>query len=83
MMSERRIDRRLFLKIMGSELGLAAISTYANAMSGTRTKPNIVFILADDMSLHQLGCYGSRFYETPNIDRLAEQGMNIWQQIIK
>ncbi len=75
MMSERRIDRRLFLKIMGSELGLAVISTYANAMSGTRTKPNIVFILADDMSLHQLGCYGGQFYETPNINCLAEQGM--------
>jgi len=74
-MLERRIGRRVFLKIMGAELGLAVISTYANAMSGPRTKPNIVFFLADDMSLHQLGCYGSQFYKTPNIDRLAAQGM--------
>ena len=37
--------------------------------------PNIVLILADDLGWHQTGCYGSSFYETPNIDRLASQGM--------
>jgi uncharacterized sulfatase len=38
-------------------------------------KPNIVFILADDLGWADLGCYGNRFNETPNIDRLAKQGM--------
>ena len=37
--------------------------------------PNIVFILIDDMGQRDLGCYGSTFYETPNIDRLAREGM--------
>ena len=37
--------------------------------------PNIIFILADDMGCAQLGCYGSRYYQTPNIDRLASEGM--------
>jgi len=37
--------------------------------------PNIVFIVADDLGIHQLGCYGSKYYETPNIDRLAKNGM--------
>jgi uncharacterized sulfatase len=74
-MSERKIDRRLFLKIMASELGLAVASARASAIPELKTKPNIVFILADDMSWHQLGCYGSRFYQTPNIDLLANQGM--------
>ncbi|MEO2032489.1 MAG: sulfatase [Planctomycetaceae bacterium] len=37
--------------------------------------PNIVFILADDQGWHQAGCYGSHFYVTPNIDRLAAEGM--------
>jgi len=37
--------------------------------------PNIVFILADDLGWTDLGCTGSRYYETPNIDRLARQGM--------
>jgi arylsulfatase A-like enzyme len=37
--------------------------------------PNIVFILADDLGWTDLGCFGSTFYQTPNIDRLAQQGM--------
>jgi len=38
-------------------------------------RPNVVFILADDLGWTDLGCYGSRYYETPNIDRLCRQGM--------
>ena len=38
-------------------------------------KPNFVFILMDDMGWKDIGCYGSTFYETPNIDRLAKEGM--------
>jgi len=38
-------------------------------------RPNIVFILADDLGYTDLGCYGSGYYETPNIDRLAAEGM--------
>jgi len=38
-------------------------------------KPNIVFILIDDMGWKDLGCYGSTFYETPNIDKLAKEGI--------
>ena len=37
--------------------------------------PNIVFILADDQGQHQISRYGNSFYETPNVDRLAEGGM--------
>lgn len=38
-------------------------------------KPNIIFILADDLGWKDLGCMGSSFYETPNLDRLAREGM--------
>ena len=38
-------------------------------------RPNIVFILADDLGYTDLACYGSKYYETPNIDRLAAEGM--------
>lgn len=37
-------------------------------------QPNIVLVLADDLGWTGLGCYGSKFYETPNIDKLASQG---------
>lgn len=39
------------------------------------TKPNIVFVLADDLGIPQVGCYGSTFYNTPNIDKLALNGV--------
>lgn len=38
--------------------------------------PNIVFILVDDMGAADGGCFGSRFYETPNLDRLAAESVN-------
>ncbi len=40
-------------------------------------KPNIVLLYADDLGWTDLGCFGSRFYETPNLDRLAAQGMRL------
>jgi arylsulfatase A-like enzyme len=39
--------------------------------------PNVVFILADDLGYTDVGCFGSKYYETPNIDRLAQQGMKM------
>jgi arylsulfatase A-like enzyme len=38
-------------------------------------KPNVVFILADDLGWTDLGCQGSKFYKTPNIDKLAASGL--------
>jgi arylsulfatase A-like enzyme len=37
--------------------------------------PNIIFIMADDLGYTDVACYGSKYYETPHIDRLAEQGI--------
>src|SRR3954453_1069922 len=42
-------------------------------------KPNFVLILADDLGWTDLACYGSKLYETPNIDKLAQDGMKFTQ----
>ncbi len=39
--------------------------------------PNIIFILADDLGYTDVACFGSKYYETPNIDKLASQGMKL------
>jgi arylsulfatase A-like enzyme len=49
------------------------------AMAQTASKPNILFILCDDMGYGDLGCYGQQYISTPNIDRLASQGMRFTQ----
>jgi len=51
-----------------------ALSAAAVVAEETRP-PNIVFIMADDLGWMDTGVYGSSFYQTPNIDRLAERGM--------
>jgi arylsulfatase A-like enzyme len=45
------------------------------AWRSTHRRPNVVFFLIDDLGYGDLGCYGNRFVETPNIDRLAAEGM--------
>jgi len=45
------------------------------SLAHAATKPNILFILADDLGYTDLACFGSGYYETPNLDRMASQGM--------
>jgi arylsulfatase A-like enzyme len=49
------------------------------AFSHGAPKPNVLFILADDLGWNDVSLYGSQFYETPNIDALAERGMKFNQ----
>jgi arylsulfatase A-like enzyme len=56
-------------------LGLACFLSFdAVAFAASADKPNIVFILADDLGYRDLSCYGSDLYRTPHLDRLAQQG---------
>jgi arylsulfatase A-like enzyme len=45
------------------------------AIAAERRPPNVVVFLVDDLGATDLGCFGSTFYETPNVDRLAREGM--------
>jgi arylsulfatase A-like enzyme len=54
----------------------AAVSP-AEAEPASPSRPNILLILADDLGARDLGCFGSSYYETPNIDRLASRGVRL------
>ena len=54
---------------------LVAVSIFADQPHGRESRPNVVVILADDLGWTDLGVQGSKFYRTPNIDRLAAQGL--------
>lgn len=56
-------------------LFLAFISFSCSGPGKPESKPNFVFILVDDLGWADLGCYGSTFHETPNIDKLAGESM--------
>jgi arylsulfatase A-like enzyme len=56
-------------------LSFAPLSSLAADGNQTAAKPNIVLIFADDLGINDLHCYGRQDHHTPNLDRLASQGM--------
>ena len=54
-------------------------SSLAGAQTANQRPPNIVFIMADDLGVGDLGCYGQKIIRTPNIDRLAHEGIRFTQ----
>lgn len=66
----------LWILAANSIIGIEAI---AKELSPVERAPNIVFILADDLGWGELGCYGQTKLQTPNLDRLASQGIRFTQ----
>ena len=67
----RRMNRRDFIAGMAAGIGAAALGRPAAA----QRRPNIVLFVVDDMGWMDANCYGSRYYETPNVDRLASESV--------
>ncbi|MCI0540057.1 MAG: sulfatase [Verrucomicrobiales bacterium] len=67
------------MKAFRALAALAICALGSQAFAAEVRQPNIVFFLADDLGARDLGCYGSTFYETPNLDRLARQGARFTQ----
>ncbi len=65
------------LLLLSLVCGLAA--TPPSLTAGEARKPNIIFILADDLGYGDLGCYGQEKIKTPNLDQLAARGMRFRQ----
>jgi len=79
-MSGRRLARwcGVILSVWIGWAGSAAAAAADDEKPGA-VRPNVVFILADDLGWTDVGCFGSELYETPAIDRLAREGMKFTQ----
>jgi len=71
--STRPLMKQFFAAIPLLFLGLGSVA------AATPNRPNVVLILADDFGWTDLACYGSKLYETPNVDRLAREGVKFTQ----
>lgn len=71
----------LFSKVSISSIGsllilaMFFIASPRHLVAQENSRPNIVFILADDLGYSDLGCYGQKLFATPNIDKLANEGL--------
>ncbi|HUV67793.1 MAG TPA: sulfatase [Sedimentisphaerales bacterium] len=85
---KEKTTRRDFIKAIGlaamtltpsgcrnSDSAMTSKTDRESLISIGTNKPNIIFILADDLGWAELGCYGNKFNETPHLDKLASQGM--------
>ena len=87
------MDRRQFLSITAGTAAAALFSSSCDRVAASKpalsqaegpkalgmVKPNIIFIMADDLGYADLGCYGQKHIKTPNIDRLAKEGTRFTQ----
>lgn len=56
---------------------LGVLSLAFDETTAAERRPNIIFVMADDLGYTDVACFGSKYYETPNIDKLAAQGMKL------
>ncbi len=61
--------------LANSVLFFLLIFSFFGCESSKKERPNIIYILADDLGYGEVGIYGQKFIETPNIDNLAKTGM--------
>jgi arylsulfatase A-like enzyme len=75
----KRFSRRNLLRTAATGGAALAVAATARPSDAQVRRPNIVFILADDMGYADVSCYGRRDLLTPNIDRIAAQGTRFTQ----
>jgi arylsulfatase A-like enzyme len=78
------MNRRDFLRIAGTVAAVSVLPELAGLPArsfaqGSGNKPNIIFILGDDLAMGDLGCFGQKKIKTPNLDRMAAEGIRFTQ----
>ena len=68
-----------FQMLFPAFISLSTVALPVAAQKNRDTRPNIIFILADDMGYGDLSCYGNKIIQTPNIDKLASEGIRFTQ----
>jgi arylsulfatase A-like enzyme len=72
--------RKILMALCGMCIAHAGLGQQAEALTDSSgTQSNVVVFLVDDMGWKDLGCYGAKLYETPNVDRLCTEGMRYTQ----
>ena len=73
-------SRRSSIEVLALAAAVLATTSLVCTQAGADSrKPNVIVVFVDDLGWTDLGCYGSKFYETPNIDRLASNGLRLTQ----
>src|ERR1700761_3711396 len=62
------------VRFLSALLALCLCGSLSSAFAADKP-PNVVLVLIDDLGQRDLGCYGSTFYKTPNIDKMAREGI--------
>lgn len=83
----KNATRREFIKSAGLGVATACLAGYRSAWAAdgkelrgpTGSKPNIIYMLADDLGYNEVGCYGQTKIRTPSLDKLAAEGMRFTQ----
>ena len=78
------MNRRKFIRSAGAAVAGSAVTQnivfgreLLPAVFASDKKPNIIFILADDLGIGEVSCYGAENYKTPHIDELARGGLDV------
>ena len=70
-----RYDKAILKPSMNRRDFLVRMAALPSLFGATGERPNILYIMADDHASHAISAYGSRINHTPNIDRIAKEGM--------
>src|SRR5579871_556225 len=82
---QMRANRAIFTTMKPANFSLGTLLLSSLLLFGTvaalsaAEKPNIIFLLSDDVAQGDLGCYGQKLIQTPNVDRMAREGMRTTQ----